>query len=118
MPQDYARLHGYRCVAATELADPRLKFMWNKIAWLLQAMNVRLLAYWQMWACFAVWLGFVEKNCQGAWETLLRRHTSFSNGTCRSKFFTPVMFYDLQLKDAASLCTGSPLRARCRLHDA
>ena len=39
--QDYARLHDYECVAASSLADPGLRFMWNKVAWLQLTMQVQ-----------------------------------------------------------------------------
>lgn len=38
--QDYARLHNYKVIAATNVADPTLDNMWNKVGWLLKAYHV------------------------------------------------------------------------------
>lgn len=38
--QDYGRLHNYKVIAATNLADPSLDNMWNKVGWLLKAYHV------------------------------------------------------------------------------
>lgn len=38
--QDYARLHNYNVLTPCHLADPTLTNMWNKIGWLLKAMQV------------------------------------------------------------------------------
>ena len=39
--QDYARLHSYKIVATSAVADPTLDNMWNKVGWLLKAYHVR-----------------------------------------------------------------------------
>ena len=38
--QDYARLHNYNVLTPCTLADPTLSNMWNKIGWLIKAMQV------------------------------------------------------------------------------
>ena len=40
--QDYARLHSYKVIATSGVADPSLDNMWNKVGWLLKAYHVRL----------------------------------------------------------------------------
>ena len=39
--QDYARLHSYKVIATSAVADPSLDNMWNKVGWLLKAYHVR-----------------------------------------------------------------------------
>lgn len=39
--QDYARLHSYKIIATSGVADPTLDNMWNKVGWLLKAYHVR-----------------------------------------------------------------------------
>lgn len=39
--QDYARLHSYKIIATSAVADSTLDNMWNKVGWLLKAYHVR-----------------------------------------------------------------------------
>lgn len=43
--QDYARLHSYKVIATSAVADPSLDNMWNKVGWLLKAYHVRALPF-------------------------------------------------------------------------
>ena len=38
--QDYARLHNFDVIATSEVADPTLNNMWNKVGWLLKVYQV------------------------------------------------------------------------------
>ncbi|CAL8464124.1 g3659 [Coccomyxa elongata] len=47
--QDYARLHNYKVIAATNVADPTLDNMWNKVGWLLKVYHEHPETEWFMW---------------------------------------------------------------------
>lgn len=47
--QDYARLHSYKIIATSGVADPTLDNMWNKVGWLLKAYHEHPEIEWYLW---------------------------------------------------------------------